>query len=378
VTSSPRSLPVWIDIAAIPVANLVIAFAVAGLIVLAIGVDPFQALRVMLSGAFGSAEAIGYTLYYATNFVFAGLAVALAFHAGLFNIGAEGQAYLGGLGAGLVALAFDTALPSIILIPLAVAAAAALGAAWAAVPAYLQAYRGSHIVITTIMFNFIAAGLMVYLLVNVLIAPGQMSPESRSFGAAARLPAVHELLGSIGLLLARSPFNLSVLLAAMCCVAVWALLWHTPLGYEIRAFGRNPEAAVYAGIDPRRVTIVAMCLSGALAGFVGVNEVLGVHHRLILNFPGGYGFAGIAVALMGRGHPFGIMLASLLFGALYQGGAELAFEVPAITRDIVAVMQGLVILFSGALANLTRGLLEGLFGLLPQGHRPVTAGTPKV
>jgi len=377
VSRSRRPLPAWADIVAVPIANLVLALAVAGTIVLAIGVNPLEALRIMLVGAFGSPEAVGYTLYYATNFVFTGLAVALAFHAGLFNIGCEGQAYLGGLGAGLVALGFDAALPPILLMPLAIAAAAAFGAAWAAVPAWLQAHRGSHIVITTIMFNFIAAALMVYLLVNVLIAPGQMSPESRSFGPAAELPALHEMLGVLGVAIASSPLNLSILLAALCCVGVWALLWGTPLGYEIRAFGHSPQAAVYAGIDPRRVTMIAMCLSGALAGFVGVNEVLGVHHRLILNFPGGYGFAGIAVALMGQSHPFGIVLASLLFGALYQGGAELAFEIPSITRDIVAVMQGLVILVSGALANMTRGWLERLVALLPARHAPGAAAAQK-
>src|SRR5439155_16830944 len=179
----------------------------------------------------------------------------------------------------------------------------------------------------------------------------------------ARLPSVQEVLSALGVAIASSPLNLSILLAALCCVGVWALVWRTPLGYEIRAFGHSPQAAVYAGIDPRRVTMIAMCLSGALAGFVGVNEVLGVHHRLILNFPGGYGFAGIAVALMGRSHPFGIVLASLLFGALYQGGAELAFEIPAMTREMVVVIQGLVILFSGALAHLPRPWLQSLLAL---------------
>jgi ABC-type uncharacterized transport system permease subunit len=352
------ALPVWIDAGLLPVVNVLLAFGAAGLIVLAIGVDPRDAIRLMLVGAFGSAEAVGYTLYYATNFVFTGLAVALAFHAGLFNIGGEGQAYLGGLGAGLVALAFDHVLPPVVLIPLAVAAAAAFGAAWAAVPGYLQAYRGSHIVVTTIMFNFIAAALMVYLLVNVLIAPGSMSPESRELGEAAQVPALHQLLGRLGIGIAPSPLNLSAVWAVVCCVAVWLFLWRTPWGYELRALGYNPDAARYAGIDTRRMTVLALCLSGALAGCVGINEILGVQHRLILNFTAGYGFGGIAVALMGRNHPVGVALASLLFGALYQGGAELAFDFPSITRDMVVVIQGFVILFSGALAHLVRPWLE--------------------
>ncbi|MBV8168169.1 MAG: ABC transporter permease, partial [Alphaproteobacteria bacterium] len=301
------------------------------------------------------AEAIGYTLYYATNFVFTGLAVALACHAGLFNIGGEGQATVGGLGATLVALAGDAVLPAPLLIPLAILGAAAFGAGWAAIPGWLQAHRGSHVVVTTIMFNFIAAALMVYLLVNVLIAPGQMSPETRELGPAAQVPAVHALLDG----LAVSPLNVSALGALACCAVVWLLLWHTPWGFELRALGHNPAAARYAGIDVARATVLVMAASGALAGLVGVNEILGVHHRLILNFTAGYGFGGIAVALMGRNHPIGVVLASLLFGALTQGGAELAFEIPALSRDMIVVIQGLVILFSGALATMTRPWFEG-------------------
>jgi simple sugar transport system permease protein len=359
-----QPLPHWVDIGLIPVVNVLLAFVVVGLIVLAIGVNPFAAVRIMVTGAIGYPEAIGYTLYYTTNFVFTGLAVAIAFHAGLFNIGGEGQAYIGGLGVGLVLLAFDTSLPPVLLIALAVLASAVFGAAWAAVPAYLQAWRGSHIVITTIMFNFIAAALMVYLMVNVLIAPGSMSPESREFAAAGHLPFAHDMLGAIGIRMGQSPLNLSIVWAALCCVFLWVFLWHTPWGFELRTMGHNPDAAAYAGIDIRRMTVLAMCLSGALAGFVGVNEILGVHHRLILNFTAGYGFAGIAVSLMGRNHPVGIVLASLLFGALQQGGAELSFEIPSITREMVVVIQGLIILFCGALANFTRPWFEALFALL--------------
>ncbi|MBI3452631.1 MAG: ABC transporter permease [Rhodospirillales bacterium] len=370
-----RPLPGWIDIGLIPLANVLLAFFVAGLIVLAIGANPLEAVRIMLVGALGYPEAIGYTLYYTTNFIFTGLAVAIAFHAGLFNIGGEGQAYIGGLGVGLTVLALDASIPPVLLIPLAILAAAAFGAAWAAVPGYLQAYRGSHIVITTIMFNFIAAALMVYLMVNVLIAPGSMSPESREF-AVGHLPFVHEMLGRIGFVMGPTPLNLSILGAALCCVLVWAFLWRTPWGYELRALGHNPSAAVYAGVNPRRMIVLAMALSGALAGFVGVNEVIGVHHRLILNFTAGYGFTGIAVALMGRSHPVGIVLASLLFGILHQGGAELAFEIPTITREMVVVIQGLVILFSGALAHLSRPWFERAFSAIPA-LRPAAAADAK-
>ena len=353
--------PRWVGIVLIPLVNLFLALSIAGLIVLGMGENPLTALRFLAFGAFGYVEGLGYTLYYTTNFLFTGLAVAVAFHAKLFNIGGEGQAYIGGLGVGLVCLAFDDTLPLLLIVPLSVAAAAVFGAAWAFIPAYLQARRGSHIVITTIMFNFIAAALMVYLMVNLLIKPGQMSPESREFAPGAWLPFLHETMGWIGIEMARSPLNLSFVWALVCCVLVWVFIWHTRWGYEIRAVGGNETAAVYAGIRPTRIIVLAMCISGALAGFVGVNEILGVHHRLLLNFTAGYGFTGIAVALMGRNHPVGILLASLLFGALYQGGAELAFEVPTITRELVVVIQGLVILFSGALEHMFRPQLERLF-----------------
>jgi simple sugar transport system permease protein len=346
-----RPLPLWAEIVLLPLINVALAFVTVGIIVRVVGVDPLHALKLLVLGAIGSPESIGYTLYYATNFIFTGLAVALAFHAGLFNIGGEGQAYLGGLGCGLAVLAFDKYLPIWLMAPLAIVAAALFGAAWAAVPAWLQAWRGSHIVITTIMFNFVASALMVYLLVNVLIAPGSMTPQSRDFGPSGQLPALQS-----------SPLNLSIVLAFACCVAVWLFLWRTRWGYALRAMGHNPEAAVYAGTDLKRMTMLAMCLSGALAGFVGVNELMGVQHRLLLDFQAGYGFAGIAVALMGRNHPLGVALAALLFGALQQGGAELAFDEPAITREMVVVIQGLVILFSGALMHLPRPWLAVFFG----------------
>jgi len=359
--SAPGQIPRWVDIGLIPVINIAAAFIVSGLVILVVGENPIDALTIMLRGAFGYEEGIGYTLYYTTNFIFTGLAVAIAFHAGLFNIGGEGQAYIGGLGVGLACLAFDTSLPLIAILPIAILGGALFGGAWAAVPAYLQAYRGSHIVITTIMFNFIASAVMVYLLVNVMIQPGQMSPETREFTPEAWLPFMHEVLGALGIETARSPLNLSFVLALICCVLVWVFIWRTRWGYAIRVTGHNETAAVYAGIDPKRIIMLSMCLSGALAGLVGMNEIMGVQHRLLLDFTAGYGFTGIAVSLMGRNHPVGIVLAALLFGALYQGGAELDFEFSTITRDMVVVIQGLVILFSGALALMFNPLMTRLF-----------------
>src|ERR1700712_2323671 len=186
-------LPKWIDIGVLPLWNLLIALLVTGLVVLAIGQSPWQALGVLIPGALGSLRGIGYTLYYATTFIFAGLAVAVAAKGGLFNIGGEGQATFGGLGVALVGLWLGPHLPAVVMLPLVVIAAALFGMAWAALPAYLQAWRGSHIVITTIMFNFLASTLNVYLLDNWMRPNGIMAVESSPFADSARMPALHEL-----------------------------------------------------------------------------------------------------------------------------------------------------------------------------------------
>ncbi|MDE8601508.1 ABC transporter permease [Marinomonas sp. RSW2] len=358
---SQAKVPAWVNIALIPILNILLAFLVSGLVILAIGENPLEAAGYLIYGAFGYDEGIGYTLYYATNLIFTGLAVSVAFKGGLFNIGGEGQAYIGGLGVGLVCLSLDKTMPFYVIAPLAIIGAGVFGAAWAYIPAYLQARRGSHIVITTIMFNFIASSLMVYLIVNWLKEDGRMAPNSRTFDENAWLPYLHELLSPLGIEIGDSPLNVAFVIALICCVLIWALLWHTRWGYQLRTLGTNPTAARYAGIDTAKVTIWAMLISGGLAGFVGINEIMGVNHSLLLNFTAGYGFAGIAVSLMGRNHPVGIILAAILFGALYQGGAELAFEIPTITPEIVVVIQGLVILFSGALEHMFKDRIEGFF-----------------
>jgi ABC-type uncharacterized transport system permease subunit len=352
-------LPRWAEFGLLPAINLCAALLISGAVIRLIGESPWAAFKLMAAGAFGAQDSIGYTLFYATDFVFTGLAVAVAFHAGLFNIGGEGQAYVGGLGVGLVCLAFGSCSPWLV-IPLAIASGCAFGAAWAFVPGWLQARRGSHIVITTIMANFIASALMTYLLVNVLIKPGQQSPETREFGPGAAMPPVHELLARIGISFAPSPFNMASLLALVACALVWAFLWRTRWGYALRVVGQNPQAAVYAGISPERTIMVAMTISGGLAGCLAVNELMGSQHRILLDFPGGAGFVGIAVALMGRNHPVGILAASLLFGALYQGGSQLSFDMPHVNRDMVILIQGLVILFCGALENVFRAPLAAL------------------
>ena len=374
--SASAKLPRWAERGLLPLINLAAALILSGVVVKILGESPWAALKLLVSGALGTQEGIGYTLYYATNFIFTGLGVAVAYHAGLFNIGCEGQAYVGGLGSGLVALWLGDRAPLLVVLPVAIMAGAAFGAAWALIPAWLQARRGSHIVITTIMFNFIAASLMTYLLVNVLIKPGQQSPESREFGANAFLPAAHELFAKIGITFSPSPWNLAFAIALLAAALVWVLVWRTRWGYALRVAGQNQSAAVYAGISPSRIIIQAMLLSGALAGCLGLNELLGSQHRILIDFPSGAGFVGIAVALMGRNHPVGILVAAVLFGALAQGGSQLAFDLPKINRDMVVVIQGLVILFCGALENVFRAPLAKLWPGRPARDPQPSGGMP--
>ena len=355
-------LPRWADLVLLPLVSLLVALLAAGGVVAMVGQDPLVVIQVLVQGAFGTARGLSYTLYYATTFVFTGLAVAVAFHGGLFNIGGEGQAVMGGLGTGLVALWLSAFLPAWVMLPLMLLAGALFGMAWAAVPAYLQAYRGSHVVITTIMFNFIASSVLVYLLVNHLRPKGVMSVESAEFSASAKLPGVHHALAWLGVDWPASPLNLSVLLAVLAAVLIYFFLWHTRAGYRLRAVGSNPGAAEYAGINARHQVLMAMSISGALAGLVGMNEIAGVSGKLLLEFVSGAGFTGIAVALMGRNHPLGIVLASLLFGALFQGGAEVAFEVRGFSRDMVVMLQGFIVLFSGAMTYVIAPQLARVLG----------------
>jgi len=360
-------LPNWITYGLLPFLNVVTAFLISGLVVWSIGENPLAALRLLIEGALGRGDAIGFTLFYTTSFIFTGLSVAVAFHAGLFNIGSEGQAYIGGLGAALVALALDRYVPWYVTMPFAIIGAAVFGAAWACIPAWLQAKRGSHVVITTIMFNFIAAALMVYLLVNVLIVPGKMAPETRTFLPGGQLPKLDWLMALFGLKLGPAPFNVSFIIALVMCFLVWVLIWRTKLGYEMRTLGVSPSAAVYAGIPYARTVIIAMLISGGLAGMMALNPVMGASARLQVEFVGGAGFVGIAVSLMGRSHPLGILFSALLFGILYQGGADLSFEMPNITREMIVVIQGLVILFAGALEYMYRPAIVRIYQRLAKG-----------
>ncbi len=361
-------MPAWADAVLVPLISIVLAAIISALVILGIGEDPIAAVKLMVSGALGSSYGWGYTLYYATNFLFTGLAFAVASHAGLFNIGAEGQAMIGGLGVALVCLAIPWPHWALAL-PAAIVGGAVFGALWALIPAWLQAKRGSHIVITTIMFNFIAAAVLNYMLVNVLRPAGSMDPATAKFPKGAHLPTLHDLLAPFGINFSKAaPANVSFLIALVACVLVWLLIWRMRLGYEIRAQGHSESASRYAGIPSTRIVVAAMLISGALAGCMAINNVMGEAERLILNATEGAGFIGIAVALMGRNHPLGVFLAAILFGFLFQGGAELALWT-TIPRELIVVIQALVILFTGALDNMVRMPLERIFLALRKGRR---------
>ena len=364
-------MPKWADVVLIPLISILLALILSGAVIATIGENPFTSLAIMIDGAFGSAYTFGYTLYYATNYIFTGLAVAVAFHARLFNIGTEGQATLGGLGVALACLYIPWPHWSLAIIGAGLAAAL-FGAAWAAVPAYLQVRRGSHIVITTIMFNFIAAALLNYLLVNVINQPGSMDTATASFPEATHLPNLAAILGVIGIPFSRgAPVNVSLFVALAAAVVVWLLVWRTRLGYELRAFGHSETAAAYAGISAFKITMIVMLVSGALGGMMALNNVMGEAERLVLGAVEGAGFIGIAVALMGRNHPVGVVLAALLFGALVQGGQVLNQDT-AIPVQLVTVIQALVIMFTGALDHMVRAPLARLFALRRKAPAPAT------
>ena len=353
-------MPGWADAVLVPLISLLLAAILSALVIIGIGEDPIAAFKLMVDGALMRSSGWGYTLYYATNFIFTGLAVAIAFHARLFNIGGEGQAMIGGLGVALACLYIPWPNWYVALVG-ATVSAAIFGALWALIPAYLQAKRGSHIVITTIMFNFIAAALLNYVLVNLLRPQGAMDPATARFPEATQLPTFQDMFSTAETAMFRgAPANVTFFLAIAMCLVVWLLIWRTKLGYEIRAFGQSESAAKYAGISPVKITVVAMLISGGLAGMMALNTTMGEAERLVMNATEGAGFIGIAVALMGRSHPLGVLLAALLFGFLYQGGAELALWTN-IPRELIVVIQALVILFTGALDNMVRMPLEKLF-----------------
>jgi simple sugar transport system permease protein len=299
------------------------------------GENPWHVLRILGKSAFGSGYDFGMTLFYSTPLIFAGLSVAVAFHAGLFNIGAEGQLTLGALAAAVVGALWPS-LPWPAAPILAGLAALLAGTIWGAIPGWLRARRGSHEVINTIMLNFIAAGLASYVTLYLFKNPETQNPETRPIGAGY---LIHQF-GIFG----GAPVSTALPLAVLTAILVWILLWKTVIGYEMRAVGQSESAARAAGIDAGKIRILAMSIAGGLAGLVGVGEVLGNAGKFRLGFSPQYGFIGIAVALLGRNQPAGVVAAALLFGALHKGTADLDLETEHVTREVSLILQALIIL----------------------------------
>ena len=326
------------------------AVVICGIIIFLLGENPFRIYSIFFDAAFGSLTGFAYTLFYTTPLIFTGLAVGIGFRGGLFNIGAEGQLYMGAFAAAWVGFTF-TALPGWLLIPLAICAAALMGGIWGWIPGYLKGRFGSHEVINTIMMNFIAVGILGYFVSESLPfrEPGDLIPETLSISEHAHLPLLADIFSRLGINIPKTtPLNVSFFLAILAAIIIYILLWKTVLGYTLRVCGASPSAAQTAGIKVARITAVTMAISGALAGLVGVNEVLGYRHRFLFNFSPGYGFMGIAIALMGKNHPFGIVVSALIFGAIMRGGLMVDIYSDTLSKDIMYVFQGIIILFIGA------------------------------
>ena len=328
----------------VPVLAVVVAILLGGVVMLLTGVSiptVGQAFAALFYGSFGSLSALSETLTAAAPVTLAGLGVALGFRAGLFNIGAEGQMIVGGLAAVVVGFSFD-GLPVFIHLPLALIAGMVVGAMWAAIAGWLKAATGAHEVITTIMLNLIAVQLTNFLLRNPPIQkPGRHDPISASVLPSAELPKLLTWLDP------NLRLNAGILITLLMVVLVYWLLFRTTLGFEFRASGLNPSAARYAGMRSSLIIVAVMAISGALAGLAGANQVLGVLGRASPGFTGGAGFNAIAVALLGRSHPVGVLLAGILFGALDAGGRQM--QVAAGVRiDLIAIIQALIIVFVAA------------------------------
>jgi general nucleoside transport system permease protein len=336
-----------------PLAAVVAAFAVGAVVILAVGDSPLNTYTLLIGSALSWPDGIGYTLFYATPLIFTGLAVAVAFRCGLLNIGAEGQLYIASFMTAWVGIVL-AGWPAWLLVPLCFLTAMVAGGLWGAVPGVLKARFGAHEVITTIMMNFIAVALASYFTQYHYKPQGDPILETVPIGEGAHIARLGKFVPGFP---ERIPLNLAFLLALVACVLVYLFLWRTRWGYQIRATGANPAAALYGGIATGRQIVLAMSLSGALAGLVAVNEVMGYRYRYYDGFSAGYGFTGIAVALLGRNHPVGVVLASLLFGALLRGGLFVDIFTEHVSKDLVMVLQGIIILFVAAEA-LFRGAAQ--------------------
>lgn len=353
-----------------PLIAVLCAFAVGALVVLFIGDSPVETYRLLIGSAFSWPDGIGYTLFFATPLIFTGLAVAVALRGGLLNIGAEGQLYVAAFATAWVGIKL-AGLPAVLLVPLCCVAAIGAGAVWGAIPGLLKARFGSHEVINTIMLNFIAVALVGYLTQYHYRIPGDPIMESAPIGDSAHIARLGRFVPGLP---ERIPVNVAFLFALVACWLVYVLLWKTKWGYEIRATGQNPGAAEYGGVSVRKEIVLTMAISGALAGMVGINEVLGYRHRYYDGFSDNYGFTGIAVALLGRNHPLGVIAAALLFAVLQRGGVPVDAFTHLVSKDIVLILQALVILFVAAEA-MFRGPINRFGFLRGAGSGQAPAGS---
>jgi simple sugar transport system permease protein len=324
----------WQEIAT-PLAAVVLALLIGAGFILFVGENPLTAYRILFMESFGSIRNLATTLQRATPLMFTGLAVAFGYRAGLFNIGAEGQLYIGAFAAAWVGFTF-TGLPRVIHLPLAILAGMAGGALWGSIPGYLKAKLGIHEVINTIMLNFIALYLTDWLATGPFHG-GSWVPETARISPTAALTRLYP------------PTRLStgVYLALAAAFLAYLILWKTKQGYELRAVGLNPQAAEYGGINVSRNTIIAMAISGALAGLAGTEQILGLHQKFIVRFSADLGFMGVAVALLGKNHPVGVIFAAILFGALQTGSAAMD-RLTSVPRELITIIQALIIFFVAA------------------------------
>ena len=317
-----------------PLVALLIALVVGDILILTFGEAPGHVYRLLLEGTWGNPYGLGQVLFKATTLIFTGLAVSLGLRAGLFNIGAESQLAAGGFAAAVCGLALAAGTPAIIAIPLCILAAAAGGGVVGAIPGLLKARFGAHEVIVTIMLNFIVLAFLNWIVAARMAVPETLHTAEMRAGTVPRLATTMEAFHG-------SAANWTILAALGSAALVWWYLERTRAGYELRAVGLQPDAAEYGGVRVGGVWIRAMTLAGALAGLGGINHVLGYKHYYEDAFSGGAGFLGIAVALVGRNHPLGVVLAALFFATLSQGGLAIHALVP---KQMVEVLQGIVIL----------------------------------
>ena len=303
------------------------------------GENPVHVFNVLFKSAFGSRYDLGLALFYTSSLIFTGLSVSIAMHAGLFNIGAEGQLTIGTLVATWVAISFPE-LSAGVGIPVAVMAGIAAGGIWGFIPGWLQAKRGSHEVIITMMMNFVAAAIANYVIFKLIRSEESQNPESKAISPQYLLSS----FDFVQKFFTDSPANLSLVLAIVISILTYIFLYKTVWGYELRASGSNQNASQLVGIPGKKWKIFAMTVAGALAALVCVNEIFGSTGKFRLGFSPDYGFVGIAVALLARSHPIGVIFSAFLFGILQKGAADLDIETEMITRDFARVIQAILIL----------------------------------